>query len=109
LLFLYLSPFDGKIHGYHPDFMISWRGMKNILIEVKPYHETQPPKKKKRGNTINEQVTYGTNITKWEAAEKWCDDNGIDFIVVHEHNVSDYFPGVKFLSKPPKKKRKKKV
>ena len=103
----YISPFDKRWHRYYPDFLIEWRGMEKFLIEVKPHKETMPPKQgKKTKRMINEQVTYGTNHTKWEAAIKWCDGAGAEFLIIHEHNVSEYFPGVKFLV-PAKKKPKK--
>ena len=44
----YLSPWDGKIHRYFPDFYIKVKqssgGIKKFIIEVKPKNQTRPPK-----------------------------------------------------------------
>ena len=48
----YKSPVDGKIHRYFPDFKIKvlnkQKNFESILIEVKPFKQTQPPVVQKR-------------------------------------------------------------
>ena len=43
----YLSPWDGKLHRYFPDFYIKVRqasgDIKKFIIEVKPKKQTRPP------------------------------------------------------------------
>lgn len=105
----YFHPFKKRPAKYMMDFMVEWRGIETFLIEVKPYAQTIPPPKQKRNTKryLNEQATYGVNIAKWQQAEKYCSKRKIKFIIIHEFNVSDYFPGVKFLSRTKKKIKKK--
>jgi hypothetical protein len=71
----YLNPFDQKYHRYFPDF---WTKNKNgdiMVLEVKPYKQTIPPKepKNKKTKTYNaDMVRYIINKQKWAAAEKYC-------------------------------------
>ena len=48
----YLSPLDGRIHRYFPDFYIKVKQadglMKKMIIEVKPKVQCSPPKTPKR-------------------------------------------------------------
>tara|TARA_Y100000034_G_scaffold52406_1_gene64356 strand:- start:129 stop:629 length:501 start_codon:yes stop_codon:yes gene_type:complete len=107
----YFHPIKNRPARYFPDFIVEWENSEIIMIEVKPYKETQLPKKdgrKIRRTTIREQITYGTNITKWEAANTYCEKKGWKFWIIHENNVESYFPGVKFL-KPFKKPHKKRI
>ena len=45
----YVSPVDRKRHKYFPDFLIEMRNrvgqIETVLIEVKPYKQTQVPQK----------------------------------------------------------------
>jgi hypothetical protein len=85
----YRSPIDGKMHRYFPDMLIKVRGKDGkhhtYLLEVKPHSQTkfQMPKKQTR-KTLNEIVTYATNMAKWDAAKKFCDDQGWEFQVITE-------------------------
>jgi hypothetical protein len=48
----YRSPIDGKVHRYFPDFYVRKKNkdgkIETILVEVKPYAQTQEPKKQKK-------------------------------------------------------------
>jgi hypothetical protein len=85
----YRDPF-GKVRRYFPDFIIRVKQKdkttKTIMIEVKPEHQKNPPKKQTRKTQkyINEVVTYATNQAKWEAAEEYCADRGWEFKVLTE-------------------------
>jgi hypothetical protein len=59
------------------------------LIEVKPYHQTQEPKKQQRKTKryINEVKTYGINIYKWKAAKEYCADRGWTFQILTEREL----------------------
>ena len=85
----YRSPVDGKIHRYFPDFIIRVKSgdkTKTIMIEVKPYKQTQPPKQRSRVTKqyITEVATYGVNQSKWKAAEEYCKDRNWEFKILTE-------------------------
>lgn len=91
----YWSTADGKMRDYHVDFMVHYKTIagtvKTILIEVKPYSQTIPPlkgKRKKQETYLNEMYTYQVNQDKWKTAKKWANDNGMDFIVMDEFDLS---------------------
>lgn len=91
----YLSPVDGKIHKYYPDFLIELRNksgdVETLLIEVKPKKQTNPPKKPESGRMtrryINEVKTYAVNNAKWEAAEEVCKQRGWIFKLITEKEI----------------------
>jgi len=89
----YRSPIDGKIHRYFPDFYIKVKqqngSVKKMLIEIKPYIQTQPPKipKKKTSKFLNEVKTWGINQAKWKAANEFCLDRQMDFKILTEHEL----------------------
>jgi hypothetical protein len=89
----YLSPIDNKMHFYIPDFLIEAKTqnglVETMLIEIKPKKQTkQPEKNKKQKKTIlMENITYVTNLAKWEAANKYCKDNGIVFKILTEEDL----------------------
>ena len=71
----YLSPMDGKIHRYFPDFYMKVRqadgSTKKFIIEVKPKSQCkQPVKNPKRRTTkwFNEVKTFAINQAKWKSA-----------------------------------------
>lgn len=85
---------DNKFHRYFPDFFIVVKSksgeVKKVLIEVKPYAQTQEPKhsKRKRKTTImNEAATYSKNLAKWEAARSYCQEKGFLFLILTEHDL----------------------
>jgi len=81
----YRSPIDGKIHRYFPDFIVTKinnEGKKETaLIEVKPQHQTIPPKQptKLSKKYLTEVKTWGINEAKWKAANEYCKDRGWTF------------------------------
>ena len=93
----YRSPIDNKIHRYFPDFVVKIRNnqglTETIMVEIKPYAQTQPPKSqtKKTKQYINEVYTWGVNSSKWESARKYCEAKGWKFIILTEHEL-----GIKF-------------
>jgi len=73
---------DGRVHRYFIDYKIKLKTQQVYLIEVKPYKETQPPKKQKKTKQYMYQLkTYAKNRSKWEAAKKFADDKGWVFQV----------------------------
>tara|TARA_R110000868_G_scaffold298903_2_gene559076 strand:+ start:13031 stop:13489 length:459 start_codon:yes stop_codon:yes gene_type:complete len=90
----YLSPIDGRVHRYFPDFIMKVKEqsgeIKKYIIEIKPKRQTVPPVQtsKKRNRTfINEVKTYVVNEAKWKAAEEWCKDNLLEFKVITEDQL----------------------
>lgn len=89
----YRSPIDNRLHRYFPDFLIKTKnkngGTETVLIEVKPFYQTQPPKQpsRKTKKFITEVKTYGINISKWEAAEEYCKDRGWRFQIITENEL----------------------
>jgi hypothetical protein len=88
----YYSPVDKKIHTYYLDFTVMYKNadgeIKREIIEVKPYAQTLPPKKRKQTKQyINEVMTYATNDAKWKAAREWALDNGFVFKIITERDL----------------------
>ena len=89
----YISPWDGKVHRYFPDFYIKVRqssgNLKKFIIEVKPKKQTRPPKpvERKTKRWINEVGTFGINEAKWKHATKWCKDNDMEFKILTEEEL----------------------
>ena len=87
----YISPWDGRVHRYFPDFYIKVKQhdnkVKKYIIEVKPKKQCKPPKNKKRKSYINECITYSVNQAKWKSAKIYCAKNDWEFIILTEDNI----------------------
>ena len=89
----YLSPWDGRIHRYFPDFYIKVKQsngtIKKYIIEVKPKKQCQPPDKPKRKTKrwYKEAKAWGINSAKWKYAEDWCSNNGMEFKILTEDHL----------------------
>ena len=89
----YVSPWDGKVHRYFPDFYIKVKQssgtLKKFIIEVKPKKQTRPPKPvvRKTKRWIKEVRTFGINEAKWKHATKWCKDNDMEFKILTEEEL----------------------
>jgi hypothetical protein len=92
----YRSVIDGKRHTYYPDFFVKFRDKggkeKSMLVEIKPAAQTKAPAKatkktEKSKKYIKEVVTYGTNVSKWKAAEEYCKDRGWEFQLMTEKEL----------------------
>ena len=93
----YRSPIDGKMHRYFPDFYVEQinkeKRKEKVLIEVKPYAQTQPPKvqntkrNKPTKRYLNEVKNWGINSAKWKAAEEFCKDRGYIFRIITENEL----------------------
>ena len=90
----YLSPWDGKMHRYFPDFYIKAKQsngtLKKFIIEVKPKKQTRPPKPvtRKTKRFINEVKTWSINEAKWKYATKWCESNDMEFKILTEDHLN---------------------
>ena len=91
----YLSPWDGRVHRYFPDFYIKVREhnktTKKYIIEIKPKKQCKPPiatPKRKTKKWFSEVKTWGINEAKWKYATKWCENNGMEFKVLNEDHLN---------------------
>lgn len=93
----YKSPLDNRVHRYFPDFLIKKKNkdgkIETVLIEVKPYKETIPPKvqttkrAKPTKQYLREVTTWGINSAKFEAANKYCRQRGWTFMILTEREI----------------------
>lgn len=90
----YMSPVDGKLHRYFPDFVIKVRkkdaSIKVIMIEVKPKYQTVKPNvtnRKSKKTVLNENRTYAVNTAKWNAAKSFCKQRGWKFVIMTEDEI----------------------
>lgn len=58
----------GKVRNYMPDFIVTYSDGRVVVYEIKPASRVDQPR----------------NVKKFEAARKWCDENGSTFEVVTE-------------------------
>lgn len=84
----YRDPLTGKSTIYVPDFFIVYvdrNGSKHAeVVEVKPSNHTF---REAVGKSQYNQQQYVKNMAKWEAAGKWCKQQGIRFRVVSENDI----------------------
>lgn len=95
----YVDPM-GKTRRYHVDFYIELEDyntkdfLKKMLIEVKPYEQTKPPK---RPATLTQKTIesyryslelYQKDLCKWTAAKQHATDHGMDFVLVTEKQLN---------------------
>ena len=89
----YRSPVDSKLHRYFVDFYIKVKNkngeVSKYLVEIKPEKFTKPPPvpAKKTRKFIEEVFQYGTNQAKWQAANEFCQDRGMKFLVLTENDL----------------------
>ena len=90
----YMSPKDGKLHRYFPDFYMKVKQSngthKRFIIEVKPKaqckeHVKNPKRRTKKW--FNEVVTYAVNQAKWKSATEYCENQGMEFKVLTEDHL----------------------
>jgi len=88
----YISPKDNKPHRYYPDFIAEVKNsvgkIETLMIEVKPKKQTEKPKTKKTNKRfITENMTFEINTSKWEAASKFCKNEGWRFVILTEEHL----------------------
>ena len=93
IIITYLSPWDGRLHRYFPDFYIKVRqadgSVRKMIIEVKPKKQCSPPKEPKRKTKryLGEVKTWSINEAKWKYATEWCNKNGMEFKILTEDHL----------------------
>lgn len=89
----YYKPTTKKFHRYFVDLYIEFENSQKFLVEVKSYKETiKPtiPKKKTQKAMLNynkAEETYAINLCKWKAAEAFCKERGIRFLILTEREL----------------------
>lgn len=77
----YFSRLDNKECNYYPDYVIENSKGVRCVVELKPYSQTIKPDMTD-STWLKEQ--WIKNVDKWNAAKKFCDDNGLKFIIITE-------------------------
>jgi len=89
----YLSPVDGRIHRYFPDFYIKVKKhdgkIEKSIIEIKPKIQCSPPKipQRKTNRFYRDIKTWAVNEAKWKYATEFCDVNGLEFKILNEDHL----------------------
>ena len=88
----YRAP-DGRVRRYYPDFYIKvLEGSGKVtkyIIEIKPKKQTKPPnaKNKKTAAYKRDALTYCKNRAKLDAAEDFCEDRQMNFMILTEDHL----------------------
>ena len=84
----YRDPLTGKQTIYVPDFFVVYvdkdKKKHAEVVEVKPSNHTLL---EKVGKSRYNQEQYVKNVAKWEAANRWCKQQGVRFRVVSEDEI----------------------
>jgi len=90
----YLKPLPNgnmKKAKYIPDAYIEYvnrKGeLKKELLEIKPKKQTNRSRTRNVNQKMYENYVYAVNMAKWEAAERWCARNGIQFRIITENSI----------------------
>ena len=91
----YISPWDGRIHRYFPDFYMKVKqadgSIKKFIVEVKPKAQTKEPIKNPKRKTrkwFGEVKNWGINQAKWKSAQEYCKDQGMEFKIFTEDHIN---------------------
>ena len=83
----YLHPLTGKMTTYVPDFLITYKTRDNTLraelIEIKPKGQSAIT----AGQKPRDRAVVAVNYAKWDAATKWCRNQGLTFRVITEDDM----------------------
>ena len=75
---------DGTTHRYYPDYFVEFIDGTKMVVEIKPYNQTQKP--------INENCwaakEYAKNKCKWAAAMEFCKKKGYVFKILTEKTIN---------------------
>lgn len=110
----YVCKTDGQIHRYFMDIKYKNKDGKTFLIEIKPRKQTQKPVRRKyqqEKSYIHECLTYAKNVSKWEAAQKYCKQRGWTFqiwdeTILEKIGIVGIKPFKPFKRLPPKRPKK---
>ncbi len=84
----YKNPFTNKNTIYIPDFFVVYTdkaGKKHAeLWEIKPQKQTTL---EAAGKSQRDQAAAVLNMYKWQAAQAWCEANGVRFRILTENEL----------------------
>ncbi len=89
----YVSPVDGQVHRYFPDFLVTMKKsdgtLINLMVEIKPMKDCIKPVKGNRSlqKYASERITYEINKAKWQYAMEFCKKRNMLFEVLTEENI----------------------
>jgi hypothetical protein len=90
----YFDPTTMKHRRYFPDLFLKIQEsdgtVKKYIVEIKPERQLSPPKQSSRKKTktyITESMTWEKNNAKWQAAERFCELNGLHFMKITEYDL----------------------
>jgi|LakMenE01Jun11ns_1017448.scaffolds.fasta_scaffold9638453_2 hypothetical protein len=100
----YISPKDGRVHRYYPDFMFEMintnQEVERWIVEVKPLKEASA----EHAKSAYDRVALMVNEAKWIAAERFCQVNGMKFKVITEVDIYRMMPRTAKKKAPKVKK-----
>ena len=83
----YRHPLTGKQTIYVPDFLVVYRNKGNTVkaevIEIKPSGQSAITE----NQNGKERAIVAINYAKWDAAQKWCQRQGLTFRVITEKDM----------------------
>jgi hypothetical protein len=83
----YMKPTDGRIHKYYPDIWIEYRNrdgeILQEILEIKPKSQVTLGKRPSQ----YEQLQWAVNVSKWKAAQAFCQAKGIKFRILTEDEL----------------------
>lgn len=81
-------------HRYYPDFYYEYASSKGVtkkvVVEVKPFSQTQPPVAKSNPTTKQlrnleyDVKEYNKNLAKWKEVVEYCKRKGFEFQIITE-------------------------
>lgn len=88
----YTDKATGRYGHYYPDMLVKRKEgnkIKTYLIEIKPLAQVKEPKRgnKSEKKFLNEVLTYGRNLGKWESAKRYCEKKGWEFVILTEKEL----------------------
>lgn len=90
----YYDPVQMKRRRYYPDFYAKILDKDGVpseyIIEVKPFKETQPPRKTRKQSKktqLYNETTYLRNQAKFDAAKQYCRKFGFQFQLLTEREL----------------------
>ena len=90
----YLKPLENgnlKRANYIPDAYVEYYNrkgeLKRELLEIKPKKQTKRSRTRNVNQKMYENYVYAVNMSKWEAAERWCAMRGIVFRIITEVSI----------------------
>lgn len=80
----YINAYDGQQHTYYPDFFLEMTDGSKVIVEIKPYSQTQKPK------VLNDynMKQYITNMSKWKFVKEMCSAHDWKFWIITEKSLN---------------------